>query len=137
MSYKELWKIEDAFGELKGNLKARPMFHWTDKRIIGHLVLCFLAYLCEAHLTKKIRAKGLSLKSPAINNKSLKPRALTVVEAMKELQEVRAIPVKVGHRMVWIRTDISGNAASLFRAMGAGIPPKLLKYSHEKSRTLS
>src|SRR5580658_1035807 len=41
-NYKQLWKIEDAFGEIKGSLKARPMFHWTDRRIIGHLVLCFL-----------------------------------------------------------------------------------------------
>ena len=132
MNYKELWKIEDAFGELKGNLKARPIFHWTDERIIGHLVLCFLAYLCEAHLTKKIREKGLSLESSAIDNKSIKSRSLTVVEAMKELREVRAIPVKVGERTVWIRTDISGNAASLFRATGRAIPPKLLKCSLSK-----
>jgi len=32
--YKQLWKIEDAFGEIKGTLKTRPMFHWNDKRII-------------------------------------------------------------------------------------------------------
>ena len=33
--YKELWMVEDCFGELKGTLKARPIFHWTDKRIVG------------------------------------------------------------------------------------------------------
>jgi hypothetical protein len=36
MHYKQLWHIEDAFGEIKGTLKARPVFHWTDSRIIGH-----------------------------------------------------------------------------------------------------
>ena len=41
--YKELWKIEDAFGEIKGILEARPMFHWTDQRIEGHMMICFLA----------------------------------------------------------------------------------------------
>jgi hypothetical protein len=25
--YKTLWEVEDAFGELKGNLRARPIFH--------------------------------------------------------------------------------------------------------------
>ena len=46
MHYKDLWKIEDAFGEFKGSsLKTRPVFHWKDRRIVGHLTLCFLAYL--------------------------------------------------------------------------------------------
>lgn len=129
-NYKELWKIEDAFGELKGNLKARPVFHWTDKRIIGHLTLCFLSYLCEAHLTKRLREKKLMLKSPAVgkgSNKKIKPRPLTVVEAMKELREVRAIPVKIRDQVVWTRTDITGNALALFRATGVGPPPKILK----------
>ena len=35
--YKQLWRVEDVFGELKGTLKARPIFHWKDQRIIGHL----------------------------------------------------------------------------------------------------
>jgi len=50
-NYKELWRIEDAFGEMKGALKSQPMFYRTDQSIIGHLVLCFLSHFCEAHLT--------------------------------------------------------------------------------------
>ena len=127
MEYKQLWKIEDAFGELKGTLKARPVFHWTDHRIVGHLTMCFLAYLCEAHLTKRLREKKLMLKSSSTGIGHIRPRALTVVEAMRELKEVRAIPVKVRSQTVWVRTDITGNATSLFRAAGVGIPPKILK----------
>ena len=127
MEYKQLWKIEDAFGEFKGTLKARPVFHWTDHRIIGHLTMCFLAYLCEAHLSKCLREKKLMLKSPSIGMGNVGPRPLTVVEAMRELKEVRAIPVKVRSQTVWVRTDITGNATSLFRAAGVGIPPKILK----------
>ena len=48
MNYKQLWKVENSFRELKGTLKTRPMFHWTDKRILGHLVMCF--YLIYAKL---------------------------------------------------------------------------------------
>lgn len=127
MNYKELWKIEDAFGEIKGTLKTRPIFHWTDHRIIGHLVACFLAYLCEAHITKLLRDKNLVLKSVAIDEGSIKKRALTVAEVLKELNEVRAVPVKVRDKTIWCRTDIAGNAAALFQAVGARIPPKLLK----------
>ena len=127
MEYKQLWKIEDAFGELKGTLKARPVFHWTDHRIVGHLTMCFLAYLCESHLTKRLREKKLMLKSPSTAMGNVRPRPLTVVEAMRELKEVRAIPVKVRSQTVWVRTDITGNATSLFRAAGVGIPQKILK----------
>ena len=125
--YKELWKIEDSFGEFKGTLRARPVFHWTDHRIVGHLTMCFLSYLCEAHLTHMLREKHIQLKSPAIGQGDVKVRPLTVVEAMKELKEVRAIPVEIGDQVVWTRTDIEGNASSLFKAMGMGLPPKLLK----------
>ena len=136
-NYKALWKIEDAFGEFKGNLKARPVFHWTDNRIIGHLTLCFIAYLCEAHLTKRLREKGVVLKSSAIDNKTIKKRPLTVVEAMRELREVRAVPVDIRNQTVWVRTDISGNATTLLRASGVRIPPKMLKHSPKCSGTNS
>jgi transposase len=131
INYKQLWIIEDAFGELKGNLKARPVFHWTDDRIVGHLTLCFLAYLCEAELTIALREKNLKLESPAINQGIIKPRPLTVVESMRELCEVRAIPVKIRGNTIWARTDIAGNATKLFQAIGLKIPPKILCASAE------
>ncbi len=127
MAYKHLWIVEDAFGEIKGTLRARPVHHWTDQRIKGHLTLCFLAYFCEAQMTKLLREKGVILESAAIQEGTIKERPLTVVEAMRELAEVRAIPVTVKNARVWVRNDIKGNAALLFKAIGAPIPPKLLK----------
>ena len=126
-NYKELWKIEDAFGEIKGTLKSRPMFHWTDHRIVGHLTACYLAYFCEAHITKWLREKNIELKSKAIDDKTIKPRQLTLVEAFKEINEVRAVPVDIRGQRIWCRTDIAGNAAALFKAVGARIPPKIIK----------
>lgn len=125
-AYKHLWIVEDAFGEIKGALKARPMFHWSDERIIGHLTLCFLAYFCEAQITKLLREKRFKLDSCAIDKKVIEERALTAVEAMRELVEVRAVPVKLKGNTVWVRTDIRGNAAKVFKAIGAKIPSKLL-----------
>lgn len=125
-NYKTLWIVEDSFGELKGTLQARPVFHWTDQRIVGHLTLCFLAYYCESLMTKALREKGIMLESPAIEDGTTKSRPLTVVEAMRELQEVRAIPVKVRSSTIWVRTDISGNAHKLFSAIGLKAPPKML-----------
>jgi len=125
--YKQLWKIEDAFGEIKGTLKTRPVFHWTDKRITGHLVLCFLAYYLEAQLTKKLREQSLKLESKSKEDKTVKERQLTVVQVMTELSTVMAVPVKVKAITYWIRTDIPPNASHLLKAIGMRIPPKLLR----------
>jgi transposase len=125
-NYKQLWKVEDAFGEIKGTLKTRPMFHWTDQRIIGHLVLCFLAYLCEAHLTNYLRDSYELLEKKSISNKTIKSRPLTVVRAMDELIQVMAVPVKVRKETIWVRTDIPANAANLMKAIGMRIPPKII-----------
>lgn len=133
LNYKELWKIEDAFGEIKGQtLKVRPVFHWKDYRIVGHLTLCFLAYLCEAHMTKILRDKEKILTSKAIDQGVIKARPLTVSEVMKELCEVRAVPIRFGEeKTLWVRTDINGNAAKLFNAIGMRLPPRMLKATGE------
>ena len=111
----------------------------TDERIIGHLTLCFIAYYCEAMMTQALRKKKLMLDSPAIDEDTIDPRPLTVVEAMKELQEVRAVPVKVHSTTMWVRTDICGNAHKLLSAIGLKPPPKILrliKISHRSTGTL-
>ncbi len=69
----------------------------------------------------------MMFKSPALGRSRVKPRPLTVVEAMKNLKEVRAIPVKIRDQIVWTRTDVTGNALALFRAARVGLPPKILK----------
>lgn len=42
--YADLFEVEHAFRSLKSQLKMRPMFHWTDQRIEGHIAMCFMAY---------------------------------------------------------------------------------------------
>ena len=132
-NYKTLWIVEDAFGEIKGTLRARPIFHWTDPRIMGHLTLCFIAYYCESLMTKALREKKLMLENSAIDEDIIDPRPLTVVEAMRELQEVRAVPVKVRSTTMWVRTDIQGNAHKLFSAIGLKPPPKVLRLTKSEN----
>ena len=133
--YKQLWKIEDAFGEVKGTLRTRPIFHWTDQRIVGHLTLCFLAYYCEAFVTAELRKKNIVLNSKSIEGAIIKERPLTVFQAMKELKEIRVIPVQVKSKTLWVRTDIQGNAAKLFTCLGIRIPPKVLSLKNVVAQT--
>jgi len=124
--YKQLWKIEDSFGELKGTLRTRPIFHWSDHRIIGHLMVCFLSYLCEAYVTRELRANKEMMESRSSREKTIDSRPLTAALAFEELSSVLAIPVKIKEQTIWVRTDIPENAVKLLKVLHMKIPPKIL-----------
>ena len=53
---------------------------------------------------------------------------------MRDLPAVRAIPVEAKGSVIWVRTEIEGNAAEMFRAAGVQPPKKkLLKFSAGKA----
>lgn len=124
--YKQLWKIEDSFGELKGTLKTRPIFHWSDHRIMGHLMVCFLAYLCEAYVTKELRSHQEMMESRSSLDRIIESRPLTAALAFEELNSVLAIPVKIKEQTIWVRTDIPENAVKLLKVLHMKMPPKIL-----------
>ena len=41
--YKGLWQIEQTFRITKHNLAIRPVYHYKDRRIEAHFIICFLA----------------------------------------------------------------------------------------------
>jgi hypothetical protein len=50
-AYKSLAHVEHAFRSLKTvDLELRPVFHWTARRVRGHVLLCMLAYYLEWHM---------------------------------------------------------------------------------------
>lgn len=52
--YHHLYQIEHVFRTFKSHLEIRPMFHWTDARIRGHLCLCYIAYALLNRLQRKM-----------------------------------------------------------------------------------
>ena len=60
-AYHNLWRIEESFRIMKSTLEVRPVFHYTEKRIKGHFVLCFLAFLLLRTLEIKLRDKYISI----------------------------------------------------------------------------
>jgi len=59
--YHNLWKIEESFRIMKTTLEVRPIFHWTEKRIRGHFVLCFLSFLMIRTLEILLKEEGFSI----------------------------------------------------------------------------
>jgi len=55
-TYKSLSDVERAFRCLKTvDLKVRPIYHWTEKRVRAHIFLCLLAYYVEWHMIEAWR----------------------------------------------------------------------------------
>jgi transposase len=52
--YKQLFKIEHSFRTFKSHLETRPMFHWTDTRIEGHICLCYMAFALQNFVLQKV-----------------------------------------------------------------------------------
>ena len=45
----------------KGNLEARPIFHFTEKRIEAHICICFIAYKVYKELERIIKLAKMKI----------------------------------------------------------------------------
>lgn len=58
--YKDLYHVEHSFRSFKSFLETRPMFHWTDERIEGHLCVCYIAQCLLAFLKTKLKEENIA-----------------------------------------------------------------------------
>ena len=65
-AYHSLWKIEQSFRMMKSSLEVQPIFVWTPRRIKGHFVVCFLAFLLARHLEYKLYKNNISASAEKI-----------------------------------------------------------------------
>ena len=60
-AYNSLYKIEESFRILKTNLKARPVYHFKERRIRAHFLICYLALLIQRVLEYKLAENKVKL----------------------------------------------------------------------------
>ncbi len=77
-NYGMLWKIEESFRIMKTTMEVRPIFHWTEERIKGHFMVCFLSFLLERNLEFKLKEKNIDC-SPERIKEAL--NSMNIVEA--------------------------------------------------------
>ncbi len=101
--YKQLYKIEHSFRTFKSHLETRPMFHWTDSRIEGHICLCYMAFALQNYVLQKA-------------NKT-KP-IFTEISLRKTLDKMQVSLLKHNTEQVYIRSAPLPNEAYLQHQMG-------------------
>ena len=86
--YKGLWQIEAAFRLNKHDLRMRPIYHWTPRRIEAHVLICFLAYSLVCFAQETLRNSNLNLSFERMR------------EELKDVQASRVWDYKTGLRFL-------------------------------------
>lgn len=114
--YKSLSQIEQGFRTLKKEIQTGPIYHWTTRRIQGHVFICFLALVVKVAFKKSLQA--------------LKPDAICS-EVIQALKDVKAMKFKVKDRVLIMRAELPELAPVGFQAAGIRIPGEILYLSPE------
>ena len=67
--YMQLVQVEEAFKNLKGALRVRPIYHQKMERIEAHILVAFLAYTLHVCLRQRLRAVAGGLTPRAVLEK--------------------------------------------------------------------
>lgn len=103
--YRGLWQVEDTFRVSKHDLKVRPIYHWTPRRIRAHIALAFMSLLCVRHLQYRMTLQARPVSPEVIRN------ALTHVQhSVLEHQQTK--------RRYVIPSAVSETGRQLYKVMG-------------------
>ena len=112
LAYKELWKIERVFRDLKSQFEIQPIYHYVPRRIRGHIFLCFLALLLEWELAKRLKEFG---------------EDISVREVIRDLMSMRVVKLRNGERSYLVRTELKGKAYLGFKVAGIAVPRRVVE----------
>jgi hypothetical protein len=112
LAYKGLWQVEEAFRTLKTPLELRPIYHWTEARVRGHVMVCFLAFVLRQQLRLKLKELGWEGSFTGL---------------LEALKQVRAVEIEDGAGLKYrLRDEIPAEAMPALRALKMA-PPKLVE----------
>ena len=103
--------MERAFRELKSGLALRPVYHWNDLRVEGHIMVCFLALVLETALCRRLKEAGSTF---------------SYLDLMDDLGQLRAVEVELAGKRFLARTEMVGDTYEVFKALKIR-PPKLIQ----------
>ena len=109
--YRSLQNLEHRFRIAEDFLALRPVFHWTEERVRGHVALCLLAATIEAVMAKDLVAAKVM--DPNLPFQHMTPR-----RALAELAEVRLELVSAGERTIELVSRPTQRQAAILRAFG-------------------
>jgi len=110
-SYKDLWHIELGFKQLKSEIEMGPMYHYTDRRIRAHIMICFLALILRSYFYKKLQKED---------------KNISYKELMVHLKALRVSCLKIKNQEITLRTELKPLANAAFKAIAMRVPSRIV-----------
>jgi Transposase DDE domain len=97
IAYRQLQAVERRFRVIKDFLHLRPVRHWTERRVRGHIAVCVYAAVLEALIER-------ALADADIRDPDLPDQHLTCARALRELHRIRAVTLTAGGHTINVTT---------------------------------
>lgn len=111
VAYRQLLGVEHRFRVLKDFLALRPVFHWTEQRVRGHIGVCVIAAVIEALITGQLAAHDV--RDPDLGDQHLSAR-----RCLDALQRVRHVTLDAGDDTIGVVTRRNALQAQCLTALG-------------------
>lgn len=112
--YKHLFQVEHSFRSFKTYLETRPMFHWNDNRIEGHICLCYIAYSILTEIQIKLQHQNTPLSENKIR---------------KALDHMQVSEIRQGNENFYIRSAEKEEVKILTNALKMKEIPEMIHKS--------
>ncbi len=110
LKYKELWRVERVFRDMKSLLDTRPVYHHKDENIAGHVFCSFLALVLRKELDQRLAQHNHRFEWSDIK------------QDLKALQQVE---IEEGDKRFAIRTECQGVCGKVFQSVRLALPPTI------------
>ena len=109
--YRGLLNVEARFRVLKDFLRLRPIRHWTENRVRGHVAACVYASVIETLI-------GHRLADADIRDPNDPGQHLSAARALRELDRVRHVTLNAETRTIGVVTRRNALQARILTALG-------------------
>ena len=113
MHYRSLWQIEESFRINKHDLRMRPIYHWSPKRVKAHIGIAFMAFVCVRYLEYRV----------LVQSQKLSPEEIR--KALLQVQGSVLLDQKTGKRFL-LSAKPNSNAQEIYRVMKIKMPKKIM-----------
>ena len=96
-AYRQLAAIEARFRVLKDFLRLRPVRHWTEQRVRGHVAVCVYAAVIETLINH-------TLATADVRDPDLGHQHLSAARALRELNRIRRVQLTANGRRINLTT---------------------------------
>ena len=114
--YRQLAAVEARFRVVGDHLRLRPVRHWTEQRVRGHVAVCVYAAVVETLINH-------ALTQADIRDPDLPNQHLTAARALRDLNRIRRHQLSASGRRITLTTRRSPLQARTLTAIGADTRP--------------